>query len=145
MFLRLLSIFLLNGLLMISSVADASGRSVECGKRAGNGYREAEFTLELDSANPRGSSNGSGWAFYSAGKLVRGARISVLQGPRHRRGIDGYQVKVAEAGSPLSPREVYEFTTFTCPEEASLQRMSGAGIGRDHPQGSELPCVCIGW
>lgn len=83
------------------------------------------------------------WKFTVDGKGSRSASIRVVDGPRHRKGIDGYEVELRKEASPLAPRTVYSFWTRNCVEEGGeLQLYKGAGVGRNNANGPSVPCTC---
>lgn len=83
------------------------------------------------------------WQLAVDGKTKRNGRISVNEGPRHRRGIDGYSVEFRKGASPLSARTVYEFWTRDCVDEGGeVQISTGAGTGNNKPAGNPITCTC---
>ena len=137
-----LTVCLLLAASVISGQAKADGLSVRCGADGD----QNKFVLQLVNATPNEETR-SDWSFLISGKRQSNARIEVVQGPRYRRGIDGYKIKIQAPGSPLHPRVVYSFFTASCKEDGtgSLLKETGAGAGGEKPDGSELECVCEGF
>lgn len=103
---------------------------------------EKPVVLTLTTENPSGAPSAE-WKMTIDGRATRLGWISVVSGPRHRRGIDGYNVEIRRGAGPLSPRTVYSFWTRGCVENGGeLQMYTGAGVGRNRPVGNPMNCTC---